>query len=119
MFKKLISNNFSITVSFLVYRSNLFLLLLRNFKLLSFGEEAEEDEEENVEANKKYSGRSKSTHDLLQDPNLSSLPAVDMKSNSQKGNEEASGDSNDDDRESALSGDEDVKKRGWDSGGEE
>lgn len=44
----------------------------RNFKLLSFGEEAEEDEEESSVANTKYSTKGKSTHDLLDDPKLSS-----------------------------------------------
>lgn len=52
------------------------IFLYRNFKLLSFGAEAEEDEEETEVANKKYSGRSKSTHDLLQDPTLSAEHAV-------------------------------------------
>lgn len=37
----------------------------RNFKLLSFGQEAEEDEEESTTESKKYSGKSKSTHDVL------------------------------------------------------
>ncbi|XP_069687099.1 spliceosome-associated protein CWC27 homolog isoform X2 [Periplaneta americana] len=50
---------------------------VKNFKLLSFGEEAEEDEEETTEANRKYSGRSKSTHDILNDPQLSAVPAVE------------------------------------------
>lgn len=37
----------------------------RNFKLLSFGAEAEEDEEEAEVANKEFAGKSKSTYDLL------------------------------------------------------
>lgn len=37
----------------------------RNFKLLSFGEEAEEDEEESARENEKYIGKGKSTHDVL------------------------------------------------------
>lgn len=49
---------------------------VKNFKLLSFGEEAEEDEEELIDAVKEYSGRPKSTHDVLKDPQLSSEPAV-------------------------------------------
>lgn len=44
----------------------------RNFKLLSFGEEAEEDEEETVVLNKQFVGKSKSAHDNLADPKLSS-----------------------------------------------
>ncbi|PNF14301.1 Peptidyl-prolyl cis-trans isomerase CWC27-like protein [Cryptotermes secundus] len=50
---------------------------VKNFKLLSFGEEAEEDEEESSVASRKYSGRSKSTHDILNDPCLSAVPAVE------------------------------------------
>ncbi|KAG8224838.1 hypothetical protein J437_LFUL002285, partial [Ladona fulva] len=50
---------------------------VKDFKLLSFGEEAEEDEEEVAEANKLFANKGKSTHDLLSDPKLSSEPAVD------------------------------------------
>ncbi len=44
----------------------------RNFSLLSFGDEAEEDEEDNNEAvESHFRGKSKSAHDLLQnDPKL-------------------------------------------------
>ncbi|PSN39805.1 Peptidyl-prolyl cis-trans isomerase CWC27 [Blattella germanica] len=70
---------------------------VKNFKLLSFGEEAEEDEEETNEANRKYSGRSKSTHDILNDPNLSNVPAVETKKT--EGEEE---------NDSALSEDEEC-----------
>lgn len=43
----------------------------RNFKLLSFGTEAEEDEEESTRENEKFVGK-KSTHDVLvDDPKLS------------------------------------------------
>lgn len=48
----------------------------RDFKLLSFGDEAEEDEGEAIEVAKKFSGKSKSSHDLTDDPRLSSAPAV-------------------------------------------
>ena len=44
----------------------------RNFGLLSFGEEAEEDEGEAQE----YRGKPKSTHDLLEDPKLSRKTAA-------------------------------------------
>lgn len=37
----------------------------RNFKLLSFGAEAEEDEEEFNKLNEQFSGKSKSSHDVL------------------------------------------------------
>ncbi|XP_071452593.1 spliceosome-associated protein CWC27 homolog [Hetaerina americana] len=50
---------------------------VKDFKLLSFGEEAEEDEEEVSEVNKKFANKGKSTHDLLSDPKLSAEPAVD------------------------------------------
>lgn len=56
-------------------------LNFRNFKLLSFGEEAEEDEEENKEISLTLAGKSKSTHDALDDPKLSSVPAVDVDDN--------------------------------------
>eukprot|EP00794_Sanderia_malayensis_P007940 gene7940-8795_t len=47
----------------------------KNFKLLSFGEEAEEDDMETTEISKKIT--IKSSHDLLKDPKLSSEPAID------------------------------------------
>lgn len=49
----------------------------RNFNLLSFGEEAEEDEEESVILNKKFSNKGKSAHDHLTDPKLSAEPAIE------------------------------------------
>ena len=60
------------------------LIHFRDFKLLSFGEEAEEDEEEFKILNKKFSGKSKSAHDVLDDPKLSSEPALEPKSSSSK-----------------------------------
>ncbi|XP_054161388.1 spliceosome-associated protein CWC27 homolog [Oppia nitens] len=52
----------------------------KNFNLLSFGDEAEEEEEEIISVSKDFKGKSKSSHDLLKDdPKLSSLPAVDTK----------------------------------------
>lgn len=38
---------------------------VKNYKLLSFGDEAEEDEEETNRENEKFSMKSKSTHDVL------------------------------------------------------
>lgn len=50
---------------------------VKNFHLLSFGEEAEEDEEESVILNKQFSGKGKSAHDHLADPKLSTQTAVE------------------------------------------
>ncbi|KAM3955140.1 spliceosome-associated protein CWC27 homolog [Aphomia sociella] len=47
---------------------------IKNFGLLSFGEEAEEDEGEAHE----YRGKPKSTHDLLEDPKLSKKTAAEL-----------------------------------------
>uniref|UniRef100_A0A6M2DCY2 Spliceosome-associated protein CWC27 homolog n=1 Tax=Xenopsylla cheopis TaxID=163159 RepID=A0A6M2DCY2_XENCH len=50
---------------------------VKNFKLLSFGEEAEEDEVESTSANQKYVTKGKSSHDMLKDdPTLDCAPAV-------------------------------------------
>lgn len=49
----------------------------KDFKLLSFGDEAEEEEEAVDEVIKAFKSKSKSSHDLLDDPKLSSIPAVD------------------------------------------
>ncbi|KFM62034.1 Peptidyl-prolyl cis-trans isomerase CWC27-like protein, partial [Stegodyphus mimosarum] len=53
----------------------------KNFKLLSFGEEAEEDEAEMEAVNEVYKGQSKSSHDLANDPKLSSVPAINLSDN--------------------------------------
>ena len=52
----------------------LLCLSLRNFKLLSFGDEVEEEEEDLSAVQVKSSG--KSAHDLARDEKLSSEPAV-------------------------------------------
>uniref|UniRef100_A0A6I8NFV2 Spliceosome-associated protein CWC27 homolog n=1 Tax=Ornithorhynchus anatinus TaxID=9258 RepID=A0A6I8NFV2_ORNAN len=50
----------------------------KNFSLLSFGEEAEEEEVEVNRVSQSMKGKSKSSHDLLKDdPHLSSVPAVE------------------------------------------
>ncbi|XP_035247145.1 spliceosome-associated protein CWC27 homolog isoform X2 [Anguilla anguilla] len=52
----------------------------KNFSLLSFGEEAEEEEEMVNKVSQTMKGKSKSSHDLLKDdPRLSSIPAIDRK----------------------------------------
>lgn len=50
---------------------------VKNFKLLSFGDEAEEDEIETTTETTKYSRKIKSTHDVLNDPKLSSKTIID------------------------------------------
>ncbi|XP_052754334.1 spliceosome-associated protein CWC27 homolog isoform X2 [Galleria mellonella] len=58
---------------------------VKNFGLLSFGEEAEEDEGEAQE----YRGKPKSTHDLLEDPKLSKKTAAELELEEQNVNEES------------------------------
>lgn len=60
-----------------IYRFFIKQICVRNFKLLSFGEEAEEDEEESSVLNKQYSSKGKSAHDCLSDPKLSSQSVVE------------------------------------------
>lgn len=74
---------------------------VKNFNLLSFGEEAEEDEEESAIINKQFSGKGKSAHDRLSDPKLSSQPAVEPAGPPSKKLKE--------DRSSDWESDEDVK----------
>ncbi|XP_061390225.1 spliceosome-associated protein CWC27 homolog [Musca vetustissima] len=47
---------------------------VKNFGLLSFGEEAEEDEVETTEFVQKNAGKAKSLHDVVDDPKLSKEP---------------------------------------------
>lgn len=50
----------------------------KDFKVLSFGDEAEEEEEELAQVTQEFKGKSKSLHDMVKnDPKLSSIPAVD------------------------------------------
>lgn len=49
----------------------MFFYISRNFKLLSFGDEAEEEEEEVLAATKNFSTKGNSAHDIAQDPTLS------------------------------------------------
>lgn len=58
--------------------ANCRIIFYRNFKLLSFGEEAEEDEEESVVLSKQFNAKGKSAHDNLVDPKLSSEPAIEI-----------------------------------------
>ncbi|XP_056874498.1 spliceosome-associated protein CWC27 homolog [Takifugu flavidus] len=67
----------------------------KNFSLLSFGEEAEEDEEMTNQVSETLKGKSKSSHDLLKDdPRLSSVPAVKKKG--KKSGDTAEGDDDSD-----------------------
>lgn len=47
-------------------------IISRNYSLLSFGIEAEEEEEEIDSLNERFSAKGKSSHDLTSDPKLSS-----------------------------------------------
>lgn len=51
---------------------SLYSPFFRNFKLLSFGDEAEEEEEEVLAATKSFSTKGNSAHDIAMDPTLSS-----------------------------------------------
>ncbi|KAG8456561.1 hypothetical protein GDO86_002371 [Hymenochirus boettgeri] len=65
----------------------------KNFNLLSFGEEAEEEEEEIIKVSEGMKGKSKSSHDLLRDdPRLSSVPAIE----SAKGSQDSESDTEED-----------------------
>ncbi|OAD57522.1 Peptidyl-prolyl cis-trans isomerase CWC27 like protein [Eufriesea mexicana] len=59
------------------YNSKTKTAAVKDFNILSFGEEAKEDEEESVILNKKFTGTGKSVHDHLTDPKLSSQSAVE------------------------------------------
>lgn len=48
-----------------------FFVKIRNFGLLSFGEEAEQDESETIDFVQKNATKSKSVHDVIDDPKLS------------------------------------------------
>ncbi|XP_007420183.1 peptidyl-prolyl cis-trans isomerase CWC27 homolog isoform X1 [Python bivittatus] len=66
----------------------------KNFSLLSFGEEAEEEEVEVNRVSQSMKGKSKSSHDLLKDdPHLSSIPAIE----SEKANESDNSDEEEED----------------------
>lgn len=60
----------------------------KNFSLLSFGEEAEEDEVEVDKASKDMRGKSKSSHDLTDDPKLSAIPAIESEGEEKTTNDE-------------------------------
>ncbi|KAK2818654.1 hypothetical protein Q5P01_024215 [Channa striata] len=81
----------------------------KNFSLLSFGEEAEEEEEMVNQVSQTLKGKSKSSHDLLKDdPRLSSVPAVDKKQKEGTSGQAAETDDEDSDDEDDSLGDEDY-----------
>lgn len=100
---------------------------IKNFKLLSFGEEAEEDEEESVVLNKQFGTKGKSAHDNLSDPKLSSVLAIEpsgppskkIKRQDKKGEEEEEEESSDgeillqteEERQCAKKTSKDIKQR--------
>ncbi|KAF7268424.1 hypothetical protein GWI33_018434 [Rhynchophorus ferrugineus] len=61
---------------------------VKDFKLLSFGEEAEEDEEISTRENEKFASKGKSSHDVLNDPKLSSKTEEDNSQKHTEGDEE-------------------------------
>ncbi|XP_041742727.1 spliceosome-associated protein CWC27 homolog [Coregonus clupeaformis] len=83
----------------------------KNFSLLSFGEEAEEDEEMVTQVSQTLKGKSKSSHDLLKDdPLLSSVPAVNKKKAKGAAGEAAEGEDDE-----AAEGDADGDEEEYDS----
>ncbi|CAJ1070104.1 spliceosome-associated protein CWC27 homolog isoform X1 [Xyrichtys novacula] len=82
----------------------------KNFSLLSFGEEAEEEEEVANQVSQTLKGKSKSSHDLLKDdPRLSSVPAVDKKG--KKGVPGDAAETDDDEDEDDEDSDEDSERK--------
>uniref|UniRef100_H2YFH0 Spliceosome-associated protein CWC27 homolog n=1 Tax=Ciona savignyi TaxID=51511 RepID=H2YFH0_CIOSA len=82
----------------------------KDFKLLSFGEEAEEEEIDVAEFAAKHATKSKSSHDLANDPKLSSLPAIpnyDAKNEKLK----TGSDVPDKEKTEEVSSDEEVKQQ--------
>ncbi|XP_051541914.1 spliceosome-associated protein CWC27 homolog [Myxocyprinus asiaticus] len=70
----------------------------KNFSLLSFGEEAEEDEEVVNQVSQTMKGKSKSSHDLLKDdPKLSSVPVVDRDKRAREDSEDDDDDNEEED----------------------
>ncbi|XP_037340294.1 spliceosome-associated protein CWC27 homolog [Pungitius pungitius] len=90
----------------------------KNFSLLSFGEEAEEEEEMVNQVSQTLRGKSKSSHDLLKDdPQLSSVPAVNKKKkkkttgDSAEADDAADGDVEDDEEREEEDDDSDERER--------
>lgn len=60
----------------ILFKILLFYTFFRNFGLLSFGQEALEDETETVDFVQKNASKSKSVHDVIDDPKLSKETVV-------------------------------------------
>uniref|UniRef100_A0A672GB68 Spliceosome-associated protein CWC27 homolog n=1 Tax=Salarias fasciatus TaxID=181472 RepID=A0A672GB68_SALFA len=85
----------------------------KNFSLLSFGEEAEEEEEVATQVSQTFKGKSKSSHDLLKDdPRLSSVPAVDKYEQHLKGDADEDYDSDKREKMRELIGKKLKKEKG-------
>ncbi|XP_068727983.1 spliceosome-associated protein CWC27 homolog isoform X2 [Montipora capricornis] len=81
----------------------------KNFSLLSFGEEAEEDESVVASVNKTL--KIKSSHDVLQDPNLSSQPVVEIASEVDEKQKKTKQVSSDEESDDEITGDEDLDSK--------
>ncbi|XP_046975017.1 spliceosome-associated protein CWC27 homolog isoform X1 [Vanessa cardui] len=80
---------------------------VKNFGLLSFGEEAEEDEGEAQE----FRGKPKSTHDLLEDPKLSKKTAAELELEEQNEKEEQSSKENDQKKEETAQAVSNIREK--------
>ena len=91
----------------------------KDFKLLSFGDEAEDDEEEIEKISEDFKGKSKSSHDLLKsDPKLSSIPAIDPSElssftfKSKYSSDNSNNNNDDDDNDEAFNNRSNKSKKG-------
>nr|CAB3234897.1 peptidyl-prolyl cis-trans isomerase CWC27 homolog [Phallusia mammillata] len=86
----------------------------KDFKLLSFGEEAEEEEIETKQFDENIGQKSKSSHDVLNDPKLSARPAIEAEESTiekRKHDEVGESDSEDSSGDSESSGEEEKSGR--------
>nr|ABF18473.1 peptidylprolyl isomerase [Aedes aegypti] len=80
---------------------------VKNFGLLSFGDEAEEEEQETTEfVQRNFAGKGKSSHDVLDDPRLSkqAVKVVEGSEEKNKTRKDSSSDSEDEESKSKTSG---------------
>lgn len=81
----------------------------KNFSLLSFGEEAEEDESTVTSVSKTL--KMKSSHDVLQDPKLSSQPVVETAASVEKDKKKSKRDESDEDSDEESTKEQDFDSR--------